>query len=282
MIHLEPRPRRSLLYVPANNARAIEKARTLPADCIILDLEDSVPPEAKLDARAQAVRVIREGGFGEREVLVRVNGLDTPWGSDDFGALIPLYGDITAVVAPKVMGAEGASRYTARLLAAPERVQIWAMIESCRAVITIDAIAGARRVSGLILGLNDLGVEMGARPGPDREPFQPVMTLAICAARAHGKLVFDGVCNALDDELAFERELRQARSFGFDGKTLIHPKQIDPCNRAFSPTPEETAWARMVVAAFDAGPGGGAIRVDGKMVEKMHLDQAKKILASAP
>jgi citrate lyase subunit beta/citryl-CoA lyase len=279
----DPRPRRSLLYVPASNARAIDKARTLPADCIILDLEDSVPPEAKADARVQMAAVLREGALGDREVLVRVNGLDTPWGSDDFAALIPLYGHIAAVVAPKVMGSEGVSRYTARLMAAPERVSIWAMVESCRAVITVDAIAGARRVSGLILGLNDLGVEMGARPGPDREPFQPVMTLAICAAKAHGKLVFDGVCNAIDDQLAFEREVRQARAFGFDGKTLIHPKQIDPCNRAFSPTPEEAAWARAVVAGFDAGGSdGGAIRVDGKMVEKMHLDLARKILAAPP
>lgn len=278
---LAARPRRSLLYVPAANVRAVEKARTLACDVVVLDLEDSVPAEAKEAARAQAAEAIRARAFGEREVVVRVNSLDTLWGVDDFGALIPLWGEIAAVVAPKVADLAGAQRYTGRLMAAPERVSILAMIETCRGAMNIDAIAAARRVGGLIMGFNDLAAEMGARPGPDREPFQALMTQAVCAARAHRKLVFDGVCNALEDELTFEREVRQARAFGFDGKTLIHPRQIAPCNRAFSPTADELAWAREVVAAFEAAGHTGAVRMGGRMVERMHLDQAKKVIASA-
>jgi citrate lyase subunit beta/citryl-CoA lyase len=277
---LAARPRRSLLYVPAANARAIEKARDLPCDVVVLDLEDSVPPEAKEVARAQAVGALNAKAFGAREVMVRVNSLGGPWGADDFGALIPLWSEIAAVVAPKVADLSDAQRYTGRLMAAPDRVCVMAMIETCRGVTQLDAIVGARRVGGLIMGFNDLASEMGARPGPEREPFQALMTLAVCAARARRKLVFDGVCNALEEELTFEREVRQARAFGFDGKTLIHPKQIAPCNRAFSPTPEEVAWAREVVAAFEAAGHTGAVRMGGRMVEGMHLEQARKVLAA--
>jgi len=273
------RPRRSLLYVPASNPRAIAKVRDLACDVVILDLEDSVAPDAKAAARAAAVEAVREGAFGPREVLVRVNGLDTDWGRDDFGALIPLWGELAGVVAPKIADAADAARYTGRLIAAPDRVEVWAMVETCRALFNLEAIAGARRVAALILGLNDLGAEMGARPGPDREPYHAAMSLTVAAARARGRAAFDGVCNALDDELAFERETRQARAFGFDGKTLIHPKQVEPCNRIFRPTDEEAAWARAVVAAFAAPGAGGAIRVQGRMVEKMHLDQARRMLA---
>jgi citrate lyase subunit beta/citryl-CoA lyase len=274
-----PRVRRSLLYVPASNPRAMAKARGLACDVVVIDLEDSVSPEAKADARLAAAAAIRERAFGEREVMVRVNALDSEWGVDDFGALIPLWTEIAAVVAPKVADVQDVQRYTGRLMAAPDRVVVIAMIETCRAALYLESIVATRRVGGVILGLNDLAADMGARPGPDREPFQAVMSRAVIAARAGRKLAFDGVCNAFDDDIQFERELRQARAFGFDGKTLIHPNQIGPCNRAFSPTPEEVAWAREVVEAFAAAGHLGAVRVGGKMVERMHLDQARKILA---
>jgi len=276
-------PRRSVLYVPADNGRAMEKARELDCDVVILDLEDSVSPEAKPIARANAVEAVRT--FPGKEVVVRVNSLDSEWGADDLAALIRVLGDLDAILAPKITDVPSASRYAARLGPHPDRVRLWLMIETARSLFSLDAFAAIRRVSALVLGLNDLAIELGAQAGADRTPFHSAMSMTVLAARAFGVSALDGVFNGIEDELGFEREARQARAFGFDGKTLIHPKQIAPANRAFSPSPEEVAWAQTVVAGFAAVegriPAPGAILVQGKMVERLHLDHARRMIAAA-
>ena len=283
-----PPSRRSLLYLPGFNARALEKARTLACDGVILDLEDAVAPDAKAVARAQVVQALSTGGFGRREVVVRVNSLDTPWGEADLEALAPVAPD--AVLVPKVGDSGDVARYDQRLSALPERVQLWAMVETCRALFHLDTIAGAARssrLSCLVMGTNDLAKEMGADPNapslPDRAPRLGGRWLWGAAAGGMVVWVLDGVYNALDDADGLERECRQGRAFGFEGKTLIHPSQIETCNRAFSPSPERIAWARAVVDAF-ARPESralGAIRVDGRMTERLHLAQAERVLAMA-
>ena len=259
----------------------MEKARTLPCDCVILDLEDSVAPEDKEAARARAVEVALTGGFGERELVVRINALDTPWGDADLTALIRAFGDIDGVLVPKVTDHVLAGRLAMRMGPMPDRVRLWLMIETCRALFHLEAIAGLRRVSALVLGLNDLGLEMGAVPGADRAPFHAAMSMTVAAARAHGVAAIDAVFNGIEDEVGLAREARQGRAFGFDGKTLIHPNQIETCNRIFSPSPEELAWAQAVEAAFAAAPEQGVIRVQGRMVERLHLEQARRTLAAA-
>jgi citrate lyase subunit beta/citryl-CoA lyase len=276
------RPRRSLLYLPGSNARALEKARTLPCDGVILDLEDSVAPDAKAAARDQVIEALRAGGFGRREVVVRVNGLDTPWGESDLEALTHVAPD--AVLVPKVQDSGDIARYDARLGGFPARVQLWAMIETCRSLFHLESLAGACRTSRLaclVMGVNDLAKEMGAELEPGRAPFLSALSMSVAAARAYGIGVVDGVFNGLEDEAELEQECRQGRVFGFDGKTLIHPRQIEICNRVFSPSPEQIAWAGAVVEAFGQSENAalGAIRVDGKMVERLHLAQAEGILA---
>jgi len=282
MMSLSPRPRRSLLYLPGSNVRALEKARTLGCDGVILDLEDSVAPDAKALARDQVIGVLKAGGFGRREVVVRVNGLDTPWGEDDLEALAHAAPD--AVLVPKVQDSGDIARYDARLGAYPERVQLWAMIETCRSLFHLESLAGACRTSRLtclIMGVNDLAKEMGAELEPGRAPFLAALSLSVAAARAHDLSILDGVFNGLEDEAGLEQECRQGRAFGFDGKTLIHPSQIDTCNRVFSPSPDQIAWARAVADAFAQPENAalGAIRVNGKMAERLHLAQAERILA---
>jgi len=279
---VSPRPRRSLLYVPGANARALEKARTLSCDGVILDLEDSVAPDAKAAARDQVIAALTAGGFGRREVVVRVNGLDTPWGEDDLEALSQAAPD--AVLVPKVQDAGDIARYDARMSAFPERVQLWAMIETCRCLFHLDGLAGARRTSRLaclVMGVNDLAKEMGAELEPGRAPFLSALSLSVAATRAHDLSVLDGVFNGLEDEAGLEQECRQGRAFGFDGKTLIHPSQIETCNRVFSPSPDQIAWAQAVADAFAQPENAalGAIRVNGQMVERLHLAQAERILA---
>jgi citrate lyase subunit beta/citryl-CoA lyase len=279
---LSPRPCRSLLYLPGANARALEKARMLGCDGVIIDLEDSVAPDAKAMARDQVIAALTAGGFGRREVVVRVNGLDTPWGEADLEALARTAPD--AVLAPKVQDAGDIARYDARLSAYPERVQLWAMIETCRSLFHLDGIAAAHRTSRLaclVMGVNDLAKEMGAEIEPGRAPFVSALSLSVAAARAHGLGVLDGVFNGLEDQVGLEQECRQGRTFGFDGKTLIHPNQVDTCNQVFSPSPDQIAWARAVVDAFAQPENAslGAIRVDGKMAERLHLAQAERILA---
>jgi citrate lyase subunit beta/citryl-CoA lyase len=278
------RPRRSALYLPASNARAIEKARGLPADIVILDLEDAVAPDAKVAAREAAVAAVEQGGFAASQVAVRANGLDTEWGERDLAAIGASRAD--AVLVPKVSTADDIARYDAALSGAHPGMELWAMIETCRAVANLDAIAAMAaetRLSLWIMGTNDLAKEMRAQITPDRQVFQPILSLAVCAARAHGVAILDGVCNEFRDLDVFRAEALQGARFGFDGKSLIHPAQVAPSNEVFSPSVEEIAWARAVIAAFDLpeNRGKGAISVDGKMAELLHLDDARRVLAMA-
>ena len=278
------RPRRSALYLPASNPKALAKARSLPADVVILDLEDAVAPEHKVAARAQAVAAVAEGGFGRRELVIRANGLDTEWGADDLAAAAAAGPD--AVLVPKVSSPGEVRTYDAALAAAPAPTRLWIMIETCACLPLLHdlaACAGDTRLAGFVLGTNDLAKEMRARPGPERTPFLPILTMAVAAARAHGLVVLDGVCNEFRELDRFTAEARQGLEFGFDGKTLIHPDQIAPCNAVFSPDAAEIAWAEAVEAAFalPENAGKGAIKVDGRMVELLHLDQARRVLAAA-
>ena len=278
------RPRRSALYLPASNAKAIAKARTLPADIVILDLEDAVAPEAKAEARAAAVAAVREGGFGHRELAIRVNGIDTPWGAEDLAAVAG--SGVDAVLVPKVSAPGDILRYESLLAPAPPALRLWAMIETCTCVAELHAIAATvhtTRLALFIMGTNDLAREMRARLTPGRTPFLPFLSMAVAAARAHGLAVLDGVCNEFRDLAAFRAEAEQGLLFGFDGKTLIHPDQVAPCNAVFSPGEEELAWAQAVIAAFalPENAGKGAIRVEGKMAELLHLEQARQLVAIA-
>ncbi|EJL33345.1 CoA ester lyase [Novosphingobium sp. AP12] len=278
------RPRRSALYLPASNAKAIAKARTLPCDVVILDLEDAVAPEAKEEARAAAVAAVAEGGFGHREVAIRANGIDTPWGAADLAAIAGSKAD--AVLVPKVDGPQDIAHYEAALAQAPASLQLWAMIETCASVFALEpiaAMAGSTRLSLWIMGTNDLAKEMRAQLTPERTPFLPFLSMTVAAARAHGVAILDGVCNEFRDLDAFEAEARQGLLFGFDGKSLIHPAQIDPCNAVFSPGEADLAWAHGVIEAFalPENQGKGAIRVDGKMTELLHLEQARRMVTVA-
>lgn len=268
---------RSALYLPASNAKALAKARTLACDMVILDLEDAVAPEMKDAAREAAVAAVREGGFGDRMLVVRANGPDTPWFEADVAALTDLP---SGILLPKVSSAEMLEDCARRL---PGR-DLWAMIETPGAILRIAEIcASAARLplKGIVIGTNDLAKDMGCRLGRSRRPVEAALTLSVCAARAHGIAALDGVFNDLSDDEGFEREAREGADFGFDGKTLIHPRQIEPCNRAFSPSEEEVAWARRIVEAFDAPENAGrnAIKVDGRMVERLHLVGAGRILS---
>jgi len=267
---------RSVMYLPATNPRAIEKARDLNADAVILDLEDAVAPDAKAGARQAAVAALTAGGFGPR-VGVRINGLDTPWGADDLAALNGL--KPAFVVAPKIESPEAVRDVAARL---PTGVALWIMVETPLSVLRLDQIAGAGTpLAALMLGINDLGERMNLVLGPDREPIKPWLAAVAAAARGHGLLAIDGVVNATDDADRLAAECRQGRAFGFDGKSLIHPAQIDAANAAYSPSPDEVARAHEVVAAFAAADaqGKGAIRVGYRMVERLHLDAAHRLLA---
>ncbi|MCR5878238.1 CoA ester lyase [Phenylobacterium sp. J367] len=275
------RPRRSALYMPASNPRAIDKARSLAADVVILDLEDSVGPDAKDEARGLAVDAVRAGGFGGREVVIRVNGLDTPWGAADLKAAAEAGPD--GILVPKVAKADDLSHY-AKLVTGD--VRLWAMIETCSAMFRLPQIAEASRVCGCdvwVIGANDLVKEMRCRPGPDRAPLLPSLAASVMAARAYGLSILDGVWNAITDLDGLARECRQGADLGFDGKSLIHPTHLEAANAAFSPDPGEVAWARTIAAAFDEpqNAGKGVIKVEGKMVERLHLVQAQRLIGIA-
>jgi citrate lyase subunit beta/citryl-CoA lyase len=275
------RPRRSGLYLPGSNARAIEKARTLACDVVILDLEDSVAPEAKADARALAAEAVRAGGFGARELVVRVNGLDTPWGADDLAAAAGARPD--AVLVPKVNSPEDIAAYRQALGA---RTPLWIMIETCQAVFALDALGRASAsegVGGWVVGTNDLVKEMRCRPGPDRGPLLPALAMSVMAARAHGLAILDGVYNNIPDLEGLARECAQGADLGFDGKSLIHPTHLEAANRAFSPEPEAVAWAQAVAQAFDLpeNAGKGVLKLEGRMVERLHLAEAQRLIAVA-
>jgi citrate lyase subunit beta/citryl-CoA lyase len=266
--------------MPAANARAIEKARELPCDVVILDLEDAVAPDAKALARDQAVAAVAARGFGRREVVIRVNGLDTPWGEEDLSAAARAAPD--AVLAPKVASAADVRAYGQALAGG---ARLWVMIETCAALFALAEIAATAdaRLDALVIGTNDLAKEMRCRPGVERAPLLGPLSLAVAAGRAHGLVVLDGVFNEIEDDAGLERQCRQGADFGFDGKTLIHPRQIEAANSAFSPSPDEVAWARVVVAAFDSPENAskGVLRVEGRMVERLHLAQARRLLAVA-
>ena len=278
------KPRRTALYLPAINARAVAKARTLPVDIVILDLEDAVAPERKEEARNAAVAAAQEGGFGDRELIIRANGLDTPWWRDDLVAAARSGAD--GVLVPKVGSAADIARCADLLRDAPAGLSLWAMIETCAAVVALPAIAAAAegsRLAAMVLGTNDLAKEMRAALTPDRLAFLPILTSTVIAARAHGLIVLDGVCNDFQDIDRFEAECRQGLVLGFDGKTIIHPRQVDPCNAVYSPTPDEVRWAERIITAFDAPDhaGKGVVQIDGQMVERLHLDDARRVQATA-
>ena len=281
---LSVRPRRSALYLPASNPRAIAKAQGLPTDMVILDLEDAVAPERKAAARQAAIAAVAEGTWDFREVLVRVNATSTEGGSRDLAAAAGASG-LAGVVIPKVTGPADVRAADAALASAHPGLALWAMIETCAAVCDLPALARTARdtrLAGLVMGFNDLAKEMRAEPGPDRAVFLPFLSMAVAAARAEGLVVLDGVCNALGDPARLEAECRQSRMFGVDGKTLIHPAQVDPCNAIFSPDPAAVARARRIVAAFEApdAEGRGVVSLDGEMVELLHLEEARRLLAT--
>ena len=268
--------------MPASNARAIENARGLPCDVVILDLEDAVLPETKPAARESAVAAVHAGGFGRREVVVRVNALETLWGAEDLVAAASAGPD--AVIVPKIRTARDIASCEAALAGAPSHTRIWAMIETPQAILNIGEIAAAGgRLGGLVLGINDLAKETGARQTRGREPFFAALGLSVLAARANGLIVLDGVHNEIEDLEALAEVCRQGADFGFDGKSLIHPSHIDICNAAFSPPAGEVAWARAVIAAFaDPGNAGkGALRVEGRLAERLHCEQAERLVAIA-
>lgn len=278
------RPRRSALYMPGSNVRALEKARSLPADAIIIDLEDAVAPDAKPTAREQACAAIAAKGFGPREVVLRTNGLDTPWAQDDFNAAMAAQPD--AVLIPKVSSVEQLQAIGNKLARAPRALAVWAMIETPQAILNIASIAGAAkdsstRLSVLVLGTNDIAKETRSRFVPGRRPWLTALSQVILAARAHGLEVLDGVYNDIKDLDGFRRECEDGRDLGFDGKTLVHPMQVEPCNEVFSPSAEEIAAAKKIVDAFalPENKGKGVISLDGRMVEIMHADIAARTVA---
>jgi citrate lyase subunit beta / citryl-CoA lyase len=282
------RPRRSVLYMPGSNARAIEKARELPADAIILDLEDAVAPEAKAMAREQIKKALEKGGFGDREVFVRINGLDTRWWVDDLHAVADVRPD--AVLVPKISDPHQLQDLAARIvdMGTDPHIRVWAMMETPLAMINVGAIAAAAhdsetRLSGFVMGTNDLAKDTRARIVPGRAPMLPWLMTCVAAARAFGIDILDGVYNDLGNAEGFADECRQARDLGFDGKTLIHPRQIEACNDAFTPAPEEVEAARKIIAAFDLpeNQGKGVVQIEGRMVERLHADMARRTVEIA-
>ena len=281
------RPRRSVLYMPGSNARAMEKARTLPADAVILDLEDAVAPDAKALARDLIVQALKQGGFGRREVLVRINGLDTAWWRDDL-AVAAAKPD--AVLVPKISSPDQLREVAKHMVGvrAEAHVRIWAMMETPLAMLNARDIAAAAqeegtRLAGFVMGTNDLAKDTRARLLPGRAPMLPWLMNCVAAARAFGIDILDGVYNDIGNAEGFAAECAQARDLGFDGKTLIHPQQIGACNEAFSPSAEEVAWARKIIAAFDLPENAdkGVISVDGRMVERLHADMGRRTVAIA-
>jgi citrate lyase subunit beta / citryl-CoA lyase len=281
------RPRRSALYMPGSNARAMEKARELPADAVIFDLEDAVAPDAKATARALIIEALKKGGFGRRDVLVRINGLDTVWWRDDLAVAAA---GPDAMLVPKVSTPEQLREVSKHLtgVRADASVRLWAMMETPLAMLNAREIAAAAldkdtRLAGFVMGTNDLAKDTRARILPGRAPMLPWLMTCVAAARAYGLDILDGVYNELGNAEGFAAECAQARDLGFDGKTLIHPQQIAPCNAAFSPGEEEVAWSRKIIAAFDhpENASKGVLQIDGRMVERLHADMARRTVAIA-
>jgi citrate lyase subunit beta / citryl-CoA lyase len=282
------RSRRSLLFMPGSNARALEKARNLPADGIILDLEDSVAPDFKASARDRIAAAIAAKGFGKREVLIRLNSLDTPWWSDDVAMAGQARPD--GVVVPKISSVEDLKTIADRLaeLKADPSIKVWAVIETARAVLHAEELAAAsrdanQRLAGFMMGPNDISRETRIRMQPGRAAMLPLITHCILATRAYGLEILDGPYSDFSNVDGFGQECTQARDLGFDGKTLIHPGQIEACNAIFTPPAEEVAHARKIIAAFERPENAsrGAIQLDGQMVERLHADMARRTIAIA-
>lgn len=280
------RPRRSVLYMPGSNARALEKAREIAADALILDLEDAVAPDVKDTAREQVCAAVKAGGYGRREIVIRTNGIDTPWFKADLAAAAEAKPD--AILIPKVSTPETLQQVGTLLegLWADPAIRVWAMVETPLAILDIERIARAARdrrtrLACFVMGTNDLAKETRARFVPGRAPMLPWLTSAVLAARAHGIDIVDGVYNDLKDEAGFRAECEQGRDLGFDGKTLIHPAQVTVANEVFAPDEAELSRARAVIAAFalPENAGKGAIQLDGRMVELLHAEMAKRVVA---
>jgi len=278
------RPRRSALFMPGSNARALEKARTLPADALIFDLEDAVAPAQKPEARGRIAATLASGGYGRRELVVRVNALATQWAKDDLAAVAQMKAD--AVLLPKVESAETVRRAEAALAAAgaPPTLALWCMLETPLGILHAEAIAAASpRLAALVMGTADLAKDLRAQETPGRQPLLTALSLGLLAARAYGLAALDGIHPDVADEEGFARSCRDGRALGFDGKTLIHPKTIAVANAVFAPSEDELAWARRVIAAHaDAVAAGQGVTVlEGRLVERLHVEDAQRIVALA-
>ncbi|MBI1339442.1 CoA ester lyase [bacterium] len=284
---IAPRPRRSVLYMPGANERALEKAKSLPADSLILDLEDAVAPEAKIEARDRVCAMVKAGGYGPRELVIRINSLDTEWGKDDLRAAVAAKPDV--ILAPKVDSADDIGRLHGAMAAAAHGGKLpalWVMIETPLALFNLKEIAAESKrseLSGFVMGTNDLIKDTRSEATPDRAPLLTALSLSVAAARAFGLLAIDGVYNDIANTEGFAAEARQGRAFGFDGKTLIHPSQVEPCNEIFAPSAAAVSQARDVIAAFadPANAGKGVLKVNGRMTELLHLSEAKRMVAVA-
>lgn len=285
---MDVRPRRSVLYMPGSNDRALEKAKSIPADALILDLEDAVAPDAKIEAREKVCAAVRSGGYGKRELIIRVNALETPWGADDLKAASEAGPD--AILVPKV-GRPGDIISAAKVVKAanaPDKTMLWAMMETPMSILNTREIAMAgiereHRLTCLVMGTNDLIKESHARAYDDRFAVVPWLAMTIVAARAYGLDVLDGVYNEFRDLDGLRRECEHGRTLGMDGKTLIHPGQVEITNEIFSPSEEEVAWSRKIIAAFAEPQNAplGVITVEGKMVERLHLQMSERMVAIA-
>jgi len=278
------RPRRSVLYMPGANTRALEKARTLPADALIFDLEDAVAPDAKEAARANVVAAAQSKGYGKREIAIRCNGLSTPWGAADITAIAKSGAD--AVLVPKVESAAEVASVIGLLDAAgaPQSMAVWAMMETPKGILRAEEVAGSHpRLTLFVMGTNDLVKDMRARHTPMRLPMITALGLGMLAARAHGLTILDGVYNDIQDAEGFRAVCQQGLEMGFDGKTLIHPSQVEPCNEVFAPSAAELEMAGKIVSAFRTAQaeGKGVVTVDGRMIENLHVEQAERALALA-
>ena len=282
------RPRRSVLYMPGSNGRALEKAKTIGADALILDLEDSVAPDQKALARAQVAGAVKGGGYGRRELVIRINALTTAWGREDMAVAAAVGPD--AVLIPKVSTPGDIMKAAKELreAGAPEKTRLWAMMETPLAILNADAIVRtaadpASRLGVLVMGTNDLAKESRARLTKGRAPMLAWLSICVLAARAHGAEILDGVYGDIADEAGFRAECEQGRDLGMDGKTLIHPNQVAICNEVFAPAPSEVEWARKIIAAFELPENldKGAISLEGRMVERLHADIARHTVAIA-
>jgi len=277
------RPRRSVLYMPAANQRALEKAKDIPADALIFDLEDAVAPDAKELAREQACNAAASSDYGNRELTIRCNGLDTPWGREDI--LAAAEAAPSAVVIPKVDGPEYLAEVSEVLDegGAPAATEIWAMVETPAGILCVDQIAQFERTAVLVMGTNDMAKELRASITQDRHALLPYLAMCLLAARAADVGILDGVYNDIKNEEGFEQVCRQGAEMGFDGKTLIHPSQVAPTNESFSPSLDELEFHQRVIEEFEAAQneGRGVLTVDGKMIENLHVDDARRAIAMA-